>query len=139
MRSKRTIALAAALAATTALSILPAEAQAQRRQVVEIRFARGATCWVYQGRAFLFTGRFMEGQTLRIRARGQTYNSDGRRNWITIDNRNVSIGPHGSDMNNADVESPGEYDIPYSGRYDISLWPHAIQGAPGTLQICTRG
>ena len=134
----RTVMLAAALAATTAVGAMPSDASAQRRQIVEIRFARGATCWVYSGRAFLFNGRFMEGQTLVIRARGQTLNSNGRRTWITNDDRMVSVGPRDSDDVET-VDGRGRYEVPHSGRYQLSLWPHAIQGMPGTLQICTRG
>jgi hypothetical protein len=138
MSLSRNVLLAAALAATTTLAGLPSQSQAQPRGVMEIRFARGATCWVYSGRAYMFTGRFMEGQTLVIRARGQTLNSNGRRNWITTDDRSVGVSPHNSDDVQT-VEGRGRYDVPYTGRYDFSLWPHAIQGMPGTLQICTRG
>src|SRR5262245_45624685 len=127
----RHVILAIALAASTALASFPSAAQAQRGGVVQIRFARGATCWVYQGRAFLFTGRFLEGQTLVIRARGQTLNSNGRRNWITVDDRSVSVGPHDSDDIEM-IEGRGAYEVPYTGRYDLGLSPHAIQGMPGT-------
>jgi hypothetical protein len=119
--------LAAAAAAATALCVIPSTADAQRRGAVEIRFARGATCWVYQGGAHRFTGRFFEGQTLRIRVRG-----------TPRDDRWVAVGPR-SQGPGEDVYDRGSYDVPYTGRYDFVIYPRAIQGAPGTLQICTRG
>ena len=122
----RTAMMAAALAATTVISAVPTTADAQRSGTVEIRFARGATCWVYSGRATRFTGRFFEGQTLRFRV--------GR---AAGEERFVSVGPRGG--REEDVYSGGTYDVPYTGRIRISLWPRALHGAYGTLQICTRG
>jgi hypothetical protein len=117
----RTALTAAALAAATTVSVMPTAAEAQPGGTVAIRFARGATCWVYSGSAWRFSGRFFGGQTLRFRI--------GR---AAGEARFVSVGGD-------DVYSGGTYDIPYTGRYVVTIWPRALHGARGTLQICTRG
>ena len=129
------LALAAALAA-------PIAADAARGRdgdgPVQIRFARGAVCWRYTGRAWEFTGRFAQGQTLTIRATGMATLGDGRRTWEERQDRFATVSHHrGEPIDGVDGED-GVFVIPASGLYDISLWPHAMQGGLGTIRICAR-
>jgi hypothetical protein len=131
----RNVALVLAMA-VTGFPALSQAAGGGGDGVMPIRFARGDTCWQYSGRAFMFRGRFLGGQTLVVTAAGRADFSDGRHNWSRQEPRDVSIEAHGSGRS-IDGQD-GEFYIPATGTYDISLWPHAIQGAPGTIRICTR-
>ena len=122
------------------LFVAPGTSQAARRsdQAVEIHFARGSTCWSYRGTAWLFRGRFSAGQTLVIHARGQAmYGGEDGRIYTRIEPReDIQVRLIGDDEVRGVAEP--DYDVPYTGRYEIYIGPHAIQGQPGTISICTR-
>lgn len=126
------VALCAALAA-------PLAAEAGRVRdgdgPVQIRFARGAVCWRYTGRAWQFTGRFARGQTVTVRATGLATLGDGRRTWTESHPRDPLMTYHRGE---AIEGEDGVYEIPETAAYDISLWPHYMQGGLGTTTICAR-
>lgn len=123
------------LAALTLSVTAAAAPMAASAAPVAIHFARGSTCWQYTGRAFQFTGRFMAGQTVRIRASGLATMGDGRRTWTERADRDPEMSFH----NGATVPGDaGVFDVPATATYDIILWPHAMQGAPGTTVVCAR-
>lgn len=139
MTFPRTVLSALALAAALAA---PLSADAARGRdgdgPVQIRFARGAVCWTYTGRAWEFTGRFAAGQTLTIRATGMATMGDGRRTWEEQQERFPTVSHHRGEPIDADDVDSNIFVIPRSGLYDISLWPHAMQGGLGTTRICAR-
>ena len=122
----------AALTLATAAAVTPIAASAAP---VAIHFARGSSCWQYTGRAFEFSGRFLEGQTVRVRATGLASMGDGRRSWTERANRDPEMSFHNGD---AVQGNGGVFEVPATATYDIILWPHAMQGARGTTVICAR-
>ena len=106
--------------------------------VVPIQFRQGAVCWRHVGVGTTFNGRFGVHQRVTATAIGQTYNSDGKRSWVTTGPWQLSVtGPDGFF---AAANEHGQLDVvlPQAGQYSFSIGPCAVWGNQGTIEICAQ-
>lgn len=124
----------------TAAAFVPAATSAPRSDAgkeVRVEFPAGQSCWKYRGDASAFKGAFLAGQRLIITSTGEAHFGDAHGQWITTQSREVSVFPERSSGEIA-ADQSGERVIPVTGRYSITVWPHAIQGYPGVMIVCKR-
>ncbi len=110
----------------------------QREITVPIRFGPGAACWRHVGIGTTFNGQFAARQHVTAAAFGQTYNSDGKRVWVTTGPWQLYVtGPGGF---SAAANDKGRLDVllPRAGQYSFSIGPCAVWGNRGTVEICAR-
>ena len=106
--------------------------------VVPIQFQQGAVCWRHVGVGTTFTGRFGAHQHVTATASGQTYNSDGKRNWVTTGPWQLSVNGPGDFFANAGENGQLDAVLPQAGEYSFSIGPCAVWGNQGTIEICTQ-
>jgi hypothetical protein len=106
--------------------------------VVPIQFQAGKQCWRHSGVGTTFTGRFGAHQYVTAGAIGETFNSDGKRTWITAGPWQLSVS--GPDRFFAMADSQGQLDtmLPRSGEYRFSIGPCAVWGNEGMIEICAQ-
>lgn len=124
------IALAALASAATAAPRLDTP--------VRIEFRAGEPCFTYSGRASAFSGVFVAGQRLVISSTGEAHFGDpqgGR--WIKTQAREIDVSS-ASGAAPVTADDGGEWVVPATGRYSVTVWPHAIQGYPGVMIVCRR-
>jgi hypothetical protein len=106
--------------------------------VVPIQFQQGAVCWRHVGVGTTFTGRFGAHQHVTATASGQTYNSDGKRSWVTTGPWQLSVNGPGDFFANAGENGQLDAVLPQAGEYSFSIGPCAVWGNQGTIEICTQ-
>ena len=103
-----------------------------------IRFLPGHNCWKYIGKESIFSGLFAVNQRLMIQSFGESHGIDQRigQESIELEKRDISLLSN----EQSEVQSIGDdtYIIPKSGKYDITFWPHAIQGYDGEIVVCRK-
>lgn len=104
-----------------------------------IAFKPHQNCWRYVGKEAYFTGVFHTGDHLIITAAGEAHFADPAtgRELVRVEPREVSFS-QAKPYRGVSAIAEGEFIVPLTGRYDISLWPHAIQGFEGILLVCKR-
>jgi len=100
-----------------------------------MNFESGQKCWKYRGTASIFSETFAAGQKLVVTSTGELRYLDGKYEYTVTQPREISVGRHG-DSNTFDVDDDTEFVIPKSGEYEFSIWPHEMQGYPGTFIVC---
>lgn len=107
---------------------------------VQIRIARGAYCWTYEGRGTHFTGWFRGGQRLQVQMSGLAYSGSPSgttsANWAP---RDISVTAPGG-IFVPDNAAPGTFDgiLSASGNYEISFGPCYMWHNLGRVVICAR-
>ncbi|MGI9169303.1 MAG: hypothetical protein ACR2FH_03895 [Caulobacteraceae bacterium] len=129
------VACCAALSGRAALN----RAGDPRAPPMSIFFKPGQTCWRYSGDEAYFTGKFRAGEHIVVTSAGESHFSDPAtgREIARIAMRDMSVS-QSKPYRPLDPSAEGEFRIPVTGSYDISFWPHAVQGFPGTLIVCKR-
>lgn len=112
------------------LSLSSANASScQNPNVVQIRIPRGAYCWVYEGNATHFRGRFGRGQRLQVQMSGPP--NSGTRD-ITVSAPNGAILPGYSRNGSFDTT------LPVSGTYEVGFSPCYMWHSYARVVICAR-
>jgi hypothetical protein len=93
------IALAAAVVLTSALSTSARATSCSREVAAQIRFPSGKACWTYRGPATLFVGKFSSGQTISAQMTGEAADYDPRSGSVATVSR----------PRDPNVEGPGGY------------------------------
>ena len=113
--------------------------------VVEpIRFAKGAVCWYYAGKATHFKGQFSRGQRVTVEMSGEMWSascSDPYSSKPSWTGRSPSIeGPHGffaaSDPMEDEAVGRLEATLPEDGTYIFAFSPCAMTNQWGHVAIC---
>jgi hypothetical protein len=144
-RSGRSGALAIASAGLLwVATALPADAALNRAgnpnaPPLSIVFKPDQSCWRYTGREAFFRGSFRAFAHIIVTAAGELHTIDPAtgREMVQMQMRDVFISPARGALKVEDA-GKGEFVIPETGLYDISLWPHVMQGNPGMVVICKR-
>ena len=135
------VALAAAVALTSAQSTSALATSCSREVTARIRFAGRQACWTYRGPATLFVGKFSSGQTVSAQMTGEATDYDPRSGDATTVSRprdpNVE-GPGGYFFAVPDAPGVMTFVAPATGTYRFSFSPCAMWGAPGAVKICAR-
>jgi hypothetical protein len=135
------IALAAAVALTSAPSTSALATSCSREVAAQIRFPSGKACWTYNGPATLFVGKFASGQAISAQMTGEATDYDPRSGGVATVSRprdpNVE-GPGGYFYGVPDGPGIMTFVAPATGTYRFSFSPCAMWGAPGAVKICTR-
>ena len=135
------IALAAAIVLTSALSTSARATSCSREVAAQIRFPSGKACWTYRGPATLFVGKFSSGQTISAQMTGEATDYDPRSGDTTNISRprdpNVE-GPGGYFFAVPDAPGVMTFVAPATGTYRFSFSPCAMWGAPGAVKICAH-
>jgi hypothetical protein len=135
------IALAVAVALTSAQSTSALATSCSREVLARIRFAQGQACWTYRGSATLFVGKFSSGQAISAQMTGEATDYDPRDGGTATVSRprdpNVE-GPGGYFFAVPDAPGVMTFIAPATGTYRFSFSPCAMWGAPGAVKICTR-
>jgi hypothetical protein len=135
------IALAAAVVLTSALSTSARATSCSREVAAQIRFPSGKACWTYRGPATLFVGKFSSGQTISAQMTGEATDYDPRSGDTTNVSRprdpNVE-GPGGYFFAVPDAPGVMTFVAPATGTYRFSFSPCAMWGARGAVKICAH-
>jgi hypothetical protein len=126
--------------AALACCLLPSAASATgcvKEILVPIRFPAGATCWRHVGIGTTFEGQFRANQQVTATAVGQTYNSDGKRVWVTTGPWQLSVSGPGGFFASTDSGRLNTV-LPRTGEYSFSIGPCAVWGNKGDVAICAR-
>ena len=113
--------------------------------VVPIRFAKGATCWSYAGKATHFSGRFARGQRLVVEMRGQysRVTDPARETTETVWAARIPQieGPQRFFVAAPPVEGAAvgrlEIILPATGDYKFGFSPCVMWHQYGEVAICT--
>jgi hypothetical protein len=124
-----------------------ARASSCNRVVVEpIRFAKGAVCWHYAGKATHFKGTFLKGQRVTVEMQGEEWEATDVNSYVSKPiwtARSPEInGPHGffAAPNGDPLADPtGKLDavLPESGQYTFGFSPCAMWNGYGHVSICS--
>lgn len=116
--------------------------------VAPIRFAKGAVCWSYDGKATHFTGRFSRGQRVTIEMRGQysrvTDPVSEKTETVWAPRIPQIEGPNRFFVS-ADPPAEGaaagrlEVILPETGEYKFGFSPCVMWHQNGHVSICTTG
>ena len=113
-------------------------------QSAPIRFAKGKSCWVYEGMATEFTGKFSAGQRVEVRMNGLAYfanSGSAEEEDLTAEwnarSPDVS-GPGGFYFGEADADGTLHATLPTSGTYTFGFSPCAMWHAFGRVVICAQ-
>lgn len=134
------LAISVALATTIGLmSLSNANASAcTNPNVVQIKFAKGAYCWSYEGTATHFRGWFRKGQRLQVKMSypgspaGGTHPTD----WMPRDID--ASGPNEIFLSSNGPSGSFEQILPLSGTYEIGFAPCVMWHSFGRVVICAR-
>ena len=117
-------------------------------EIAPVRFAKGAVCWYYAGKATHFAGRFSHGQRVRVEMSGEMWSvvdppSDLAKPSWTARIPEVS-GPHrffAAANPQADGAAVGRLEVilPEDGDYKFGFSPCAMWHQYGHVAICTTG
>jgi hypothetical protein len=105
----------------------------------QISLKPGQTCWRYSGKEAFFKGQFREGEHLIVTSAGEAHEIDPAtgREVARMVERSITVSQH-QPYREIKPVAENEYRIPFDGAYDVSFWPHAIQGYPGVMIVCKR-
>jgi hypothetical protein len=138
---RTSIALAAVVALTSALSTSALATSCSREVAAPIRFPAHQACWTYRGPATLFVGKFSSGQAISAQMTGEATDYDPRDGSAATVSRprdpNVE-GPGGYFFAVPDAPGVMTFVAPATGTYRFSFSPCAMWGAPGAVKICAR-
>jgi hypothetical protein len=113
---------------------LPALARARFTAPVPVKLSQDG-CWKYSGRGDGFVVHAQAGERLVITAAGEAAFVDGATPWAEVNKRDIMVTARGKDTP-VEPAAGNVYRFDRGGDYNLSLWPHAIQGLPSMVIVC---
>jgi hypothetical protein len=113
-------------------------------KIAPIRFAKGKSCWVYEGDATEFVGSFGAGQHVDVQMNGLAYSANGdsvepEDLTVTWDPRSPDVsGPGNFYFGDAGADGSLHATLPVAGKYAFGFSPCAMWHAFGRVVICAR-